>query len=128
MDVAVGVGVAGHHHVRRGPLTPVADDPFSALADPTRRRIVEMLVEGGPTTATSLAGELDISRQAVAKHLQLLAGAGVAVSQRIGRETRFEARVEGFDPVSRWLHTVEGQWARRLELLAESLQPEVDGG
>lgn len=99
----------------------MTDDPFAALADPTRRRIVEMLVSGGPATATSLAGELDISRQAVAKHLQLLAGAGVAASERVGRETRFEARVEGFGPVNRWLETVEGQWTERLHLLAESV-------
>lgn len=97
-------------------------DPFSALADPTRRRIVEMLVESGPATATSLASELDISRQAVAKHLQLLAGAGVAASNRVGRETRFEARVEGFGPVSAWLTEVEGHWADRLRLLARSLE------
>ncbi len=106
----------------------MADDPFSALADPTRRRIVEMLVRAGPSTATSLAGELDISRQAVAKHLQLLAGAGVAEFTRIGRETRFQARIEGFDPVTDWLTTVEGHWSQRLRLLADALEAEPDDG
>ena len=97
-------------------------DPFAALADPTRRQILEHLADNGPTTATALAGELDISRQAVAKHLQLLAGAGVARSERVGRETRFVARPEGFDDVQRWMATVEGRWAERLDRLARSLE------
>ena len=97
-------------------------DPFSALADPTRRQIVELLVDGGPSTATALAGELAITRQAVAKHLQLLAGAGIATSTRVGRETRFQADLDGFDAVRAWIERVEGQWSRRLALLAESLE------
>lgn len=106
-------------------------DPFAALSDPTRRHIVELLVAGGPTTATALAGELDISRQAVAKHLQLLAGAGIASSRRVGRETRFEARLEGFADVREWIAAVEGRWTRRLDLLAASLEagaPDVADG
>lgn len=97
-------------------------DPFAALADPTRRQIVELLVGSGPSTATALAGELDITRQAVAKHLQLLAGAGIATSERVGRETRFEATIAGFDDVRAWIATVENQWAGRLELLAASIE------
>lgn len=81
-----------------------------------------MLVDGGPTTATSLAGDLDITRQAVAKHLQLLAGAGFASSQRIGRETRFQANPGAFEDVRKWIDQVEGQWAARLQLLAESIE------
>ncbi len=97
-------------------------DPFAALADPTRRQIVEMLVDRGPSTATGLAGELDITRQAVAKHLQLLAGAGITNSERVGRETRFEADLAGFADVRSWIEQVEGQWSARLERLARSLE------
>lgn len=104
---------------RRPVLEP---DPFAALADPTRRQIVELLVGEGPSTATALAGELDISRQAVAKHLVQLAGAGMAVSERIGRETRFEATVDGFDGVRAWIDQVEDQWAARLQRLAASIE------
>ncbi|MEM9563885.1 MAG: metalloregulator ArsR/SmtB family transcription factor [Actinomycetota bacterium] len=96
-------------------------DPFGALADPTRRHILELLVRDGPSTATALAGQLDISRQAVAKHLQLLAGAGVAESARVGRETRFEARTAGFDDIRRWLAQVESDWQGRLDRLSQSL-------
>ncbi len=97
-------------------------DPFAALADPTRRHILELLARHGPSTATSLAGQLDISRQAVAKHLQLLAGAGITNSERVGRETRFEADLAGFADVRSWIEQVEGQWSARLERLARSLE------
>lgn len=97
-------------------------DPFAALADPTRRQIVELLVDRGPTTATALAGELDISRQAVAKHLTQLAGAGMAASERVGRETRFEATVAGFSSIRAWIDQVEGQWTARLQRLAASIE------
>ncbi len=96
-------------------------DPFAALADPTRRHILELLARDGPSTATALAGELDISRQAVSKHLQLLAGAGVANSRRIGRETRFEATPDGLGDVQRWIARIEDGWTERLQLLARSL-------
>ena len=110
---------------------PVAGgDPFAALGDPTRRHILELMVTDGPTTATALAGRLDISRQAVAKHLQLLAGAGVARFERVGRETRYEARPEGFADVRTWIDRVEHRWTARLDRLAASLEsgPTGDGG
>ncbi|MEM7275726.1 MAG: metalloregulator ArsR/SmtB family transcription factor [Actinomycetota bacterium] len=103
-------------------------DPFAALADPTRRQIVELLVDGGPTTATSLAGGLDISRQAVAKHLQLLADAGLASSERVGRETRFQATLSGLDDVRRWMERVESEWTGRLARLAAAVEDAADGG
>lgn len=122
--------VTGNGPSGRGPGRPAAAkgevvDPFSVLSDPTRRKIVELLVDGGPTTATALAGELDMSRQAVAKHLQLLAGAGVATSERVGRETRFNADPDGFDVVRRWIEQVEGQWATRLSRLAASVEGDL---
>src|SRR5215472_7409400 len=55
----------------------IAEQVFTALADPTRRAILAELASGGPATATDLAGRLPITRQAIAKHLALLAGAGL---------------------------------------------------
>lgn len=103
-------------------------DPFAAVADPTRRHILELLARDGPSTATALSGQLDISRQAVAKHLQILAGAGVATSLRVGRETRFEARPEGLTALQNWIAAVEQRWTGRLELLARSVESETDPG
>src|SRR5262249_61507110 len=63
----------------------VAEQVFAALADPTRRAILAALASGGPATATDLAGRLPVTRQAVAKHLALLAGAGAGGGAPGGR-------------------------------------------
>ncbi len=99
---------------------------FAALADPTRRQIIEMLTSGGAGTATGLAGDLAISRQAVAKHLQLLQDAGLARSERIGRETRFESQPQALAEVTNWVASVENDWTTRLGLLQSALDDLVD--
>lgn len=121
MVVAVGHGHLCRDH-GQGLAAVVERDPFAALADPTRRQIVEMLAGGGPSTATGLAGDLDMTRQAVAKHLLLLADAGLLTSKRVGRETRFEATLVGLADVRRWMEQVENQWGTRLSDLASSLE------
>jgi DNA-binding transcriptional ArsR family regulator len=62
-------------------IEAMAEQVFTALADPTRRAILAALASGGPATATDLAGRLPITRQAVAKHLALLAGAGLVTAE-----------------------------------------------
>ena len=96
-------------------------DVFAALGDPTRRWIVQQLSSDGPQTATQLAAQLPISRQAVAKHLGALADAGLVEGHRDGRELRY-----GFDPqplteAAQWVADVGGRWDRRLQRLAERL-------
>ena len=98
------------------------DAVFGALSDPTRRHIIEQLGRHGPQTATGLSAELGITRQAVAKHLQLLAEAGLATSTRVGREARYAADFETLDAVSGWIDRVQGEWKRRLDLLAEGIE------
>lgn len=94
---------------------------LGALGDPTRRTIVELLGSRGEATATELAAELAISRQAVAKHLGLLADTGLAVSRRTGRENRFALDVEPLSSVTEWVAGVESLWAHRLDRLRQSL-------
>ncbi len=91
---------------------------LAALGDPTRRRTFELLAAHGPTTATALAPMLDISRQAVAKHLTLLAASGLAVSRRVGRETRYEAVPERLELLVVWSDETRALWSRRLDRLA----------
>ncbi len=62
---------------------------FAALADPTRRHVIDLLADREAVTATELARDLPITRQAVSKHLATLADAGLVTSQRSGRETRY---------------------------------------
>jgi DNA-binding transcriptional ArsR family regulator len=93
---------------------PALDDVFAALADPTRRSIFGRLLDDGPDTATRLAAGGSVSRQAVVKHLQVLAGAGLAASERAGREVRWSARPAGLDPAVAWMVDAGAAWDRRL--------------
>ncbi len=94
---------------------------FAALGDPTRRRIVEWLIDREFATASSLAGELQITRQAVARHLGLLESVGLARSTKVGRETRFTARVEPLDDVAAWVDARQREWTDRLSLMGDAL-------
>jgi DNA-binding transcriptional ArsR family regulator len=97
-----------------------ADAVFFALADPTRRRLVESLA-AAPSTATSLARDLPISRQAVAKHLTALRGAELVSAERRGRETRYSLRPEPLREVSTWVDSVGAEWSARLSRLERAL-------
>jgi DNA-binding transcriptional ArsR family regulator len=89
---------------------------FDALGDPTRRHIVESLSEG-EATATQLAAELPVTRQAVAKHLTALREAGLVDSRRQGRETLSRVNAAPLDDAAAWIVRVGGEWDARLERL-----------
>jgi DNA-binding transcriptional ArsR family regulator len=93
-------------------------DVFDALADPTRRALLRAVVDQAPVTATRLAADLPISRQAVAKHLKLLDEAGLVQRTRVGRETRFDPRLDALDAASRWIDETSRAWRGRLDRLA----------
>jgi DNA-binding transcriptional ArsR family regulator len=95
---------------------------FTALADPTRRHLVEALAAHPGATATGLASSLPISRQAVAKHLKLLAEAGLVCSRRSGREALFELDPEPLAEAVAWIGTVGGEWDRNLAGLQRLLE------
>jgi ArsR family transcriptional regulator, cadmium/lead-responsive transcriptional repressor len=104
--------------------TPDADvgAVFNALADPTRRYLVEALAAKPGATATGLASELPISRQAVAKHLKLLAEAGLVNSHRQGREALFQLDTEPLADAVAWIGAVGGEWERNLSGLKRLLE------
>lgn len=93
------------------------DTLFGALADPTRRLLLQRLLSKGPATATVLAEPLPVSRQAVVKHLQGLAAAGLVVAERDGREVRFRATPERLASAVGWLLDAGGSWDRRIDRL-----------
>ncbi len=95
----------------------VLDDLFGALADPTRRTIFKRLIHDGPQTATTLASDGPLTRQAVVKHLQALAEVGLATSQRSGREVRYAATPEQLAVVLAWLTESSTLWDRRIARL-----------
>ncbi|HVF32285.1 MAG TPA: metalloregulator ArsR/SmtB family transcription factor [Acidimicrobiales bacterium] len=76
---------------------------FVALADTTRRRVLELLAARDGATATQLAGSFPMTRQAIAKHLQVLAEAGLATSERRGRETQWTLTAAALGPALAWM-------------------------
>jgi DNA-binding transcriptional ArsR family regulator len=106
----------------RAPAHRQVDSVFVALADPTRRRVVETLARGGTVTASSLAAQLPITRQAVAKHLSALRGAELVSVTRIGRETHYKLRPQPLDEAAHWIQMVSADWDDRLEALRRSLE------
>lgn len=104
-----------------GRRPPPIDSVFTALADPTRRKLLEQISRQGPLTATELAGAYPMSRQAVAKHLAALADAGLLDCQRQGREVRFGVVASGLGGASSWLVEVGERWDLRLAALRRHL-------
>jgi ArsR family transcriptional regulator, cadmium/lead-responsive transcriptional repressor len=108
----------------------VAEDDalWAAVADPTRRRVLDALLERGEATTTTLAGGLPVTRQAVAKHLAVLDRVGLVAGERRGREVRYAVRPERLDDAAEALARVAAQWDKRLariKRLAESVQAEA---
>jgi DNA-binding transcriptional ArsR family regulator len=97
-------------------MTAVAevDELWSAVGDPTRRRVLDVLLARGEATATTLAGELPVTRQAVAKHLVVLDRAGLVEGRRRGREVRYAVRPERLEAAARSMAQVAAQWDTRL--------------
>lgn len=105
----------------QGPAEGV-DHVLGALADPMRRRILDLLAarEGG--TATALAEELPVSRQAVVKHLAVLDAAGLVVGRRAGREVRYTVRSAALDATARWMAALADEWDRRLDRVKQAAE------
>ena len=90
---------------------------FGALSDPTRRMLVERLLTKGPATATALAENGPLTRQAVLKHLQVLEAAGLLARDRVGREVRYRVTPRPLASAVGWILDTAGQWDTRIERL-----------
>jgi DNA-binding transcriptional ArsR family regulator len=104
-------------------LSDGLDTVFAALADPTRRQVVETLLREGDTSVPVLTGRLPMTRQAVAKHLAALDEAGL-VDRRPGkgREVRWSLRPGALGEAAAWVRTAERSWDRRLERLKDVVE------
>ncbi len=94
---------------------------FAALGDPGRRALVQAVATRGDATATELASDLPVTRQAVAKQLATLADAGLLHATRTGRETRYEVTPEPLEAAVAWMVEVGARWDERLAKLGRSL-------
>jgi DNA-binding transcriptional ArsR family regulator len=87
---------------------------LAALADPTRWRLMDTIAAHGRSTATMLAADLPVTRQAVVKHLGVLERAGLVSGRRTGREMRYSVRAERLDETARWMADTARRWDDRL--------------
>lgn len=103
------------------PVGPV----FSALADQNRRFLLEALADRETATATELAAELPVTRQAVAKHLAALSMAGLVTASRRGRETLYRLTPGPLTDAMAWMERVGAEWDARLSALREHMGREA---
>ena len=94
---------------------------FDALADATRRRVLVALATAGPSTSTQLAAAFPVTRQAIAKHLQVLATAGVVQAEHRGRETRWTFVPGSLAPAAGWLAAIDGEAAEHAQAWDDSV-------
>jgi DNA-binding transcriptional ArsR family regulator len=107
----------------------IDDDLWSAIGDPTRRRMLDLLLVDGEGTATSLSENLPVTRQAVAKHLGVLDRAGLVHATAAGREMRYRIDDEQFARATSQLASVSEAWdgrLRRIKRIAEAVQRSQD--
>lgn len=100
------------------------DRVFSALSDPTRRAVMLCLSERGPATLGSLAQDLPVTRQAVAKHLSLLEDAGLVSAEADGRRRTYRLTPGPMSEAMGWMVDVGADWNERLD----ALKHHVEGG
>ncbi|MFJ8567145.1 ArsR/SmtB family transcription factor [Streptomyces sp. NPDC093514] len=109
--------------------TAVDDDLWSAMGDPTRRRMIDLLLADGQGTATTLSAHLPVTRQAVTKHLAVLDRVGLVRSSPSGREKRYRVDEAQLARAVAQLNAVGEMWdarLRRIKSLAEAIQRDRD--
>ncbi len=108
----------------------IDDDLWSAVGDPTRRRMLDLLLTDGGGTATTLSDRLPVTRQAVAKHLGVLDRVGLVHGSLAGRERRYEVDEAQLGHAVDQLASVGATWDARLnriKRIAERIQRGQDG-
>jgi DNA-binding transcriptional ArsR family regulator len=97
---------------------------FAALGDRTRLDIVARLSAAGPLSITRLTAGADVTRQAITKHLNILAGAGLVRDIRVGRERLWEVETRQLEEARRCLDRISGQWDEALQRLKRAVEGE----
>ena len=104
---------------------PQKYDVFQAIADPTRRKLLELLAEGQLSIAT-LSSHFTMSRTAVTKHLGILEVAGLVSSQKVGREKLYRLEAKPLQTLKQWLEFYEQFWDDKLEKLKFLAEKDVN--
>ncbi len=98
---------------------------FAALGDKTRLDLVARLCAGGPLSITRLTAGAEVTRQAITKHLNILAGAGLVRDIRVGRERLWEVETRQLEEARRCLDRISGQWDEALARLKRTIEDEA---
>ncbi|SMC57676.1 ArsR/SmtB family transcription factor [Kibdelosporangium aridum] len=98
-------------------MTNGVDEVLAALADPTRRRLLDALATRGEATATTLATDVPVTRQAIVKHLSVLQQAGLVDGGRHGREVRYSVKSDRLASTATWMAGLADEWDRRLRTI-----------
>ena len=101
-------------------------DVFDAIADPTRRRLIQLLAEAGELPLHELTPHFAMGRTAVSKHLAILKEAGLVVDRKVGRETRFRLNAEPLREVQDWVAFYSKFWSENMMRLAQLLEEEEE--
>ena len=107
---------------KKHPPKPTAATLFAALGDETRLRLVQVLCVGGAVSIAQLTSQTDITRQAVTKHLNVLAGAGLVKDVKVGRERLWEFEPSKLDEARKSLERIARQWDGALGRLKMAVE------
>ncbi|MEE9429174.1 MAG: metalloregulator ArsR/SmtB family transcription factor [Paracoccaceae bacterium] len=101
-------------------------DILKAASDPTRRAILTLLAQEGPTRVTDLAAHYEMSLNSVSKHIKVLENAGLVIRRTHGRTHLIEANMAPINEIDRWFNQLRSIWDMRLESLENLLTKELD--
>ncbi|MGN7453996.1 ArsR/SmtB family transcription factor [Paenibacillus pasadenensis] len=113
------------------PLREPSADVYQAIADPSRRRMLQLLQDAGELPLKEVTPHFDMTRAAVSKHLRILADAGLVHERRTGRETRYRMDADPLRELKRWLAYFDRYWENKLQALrlhVEGPEPAEAGG
>lgn len=97
------------------------DDVYRAIADPTRRAILDRL-RAGPAPVNALSADFELTRPAISKHLRVLRDARLVTEERVGRERMYQLEPRGLQSVAGWLEGYRGFWQQNLNRLKRYLE------
>ncbi|MEM7335915.1 MAG: metalloregulator ArsR/SmtB family transcription factor [Chloroflexota bacterium] len=103
------------------PPSPSTQSLFLALADHTRRQLIETLANEGEKSATELAAIFPITRQGISKHLRILLDANLVQVRQQGRDKLYHLQPEQLREATAWINNIQSQWDRRLQTLSTYL-------
>lgn len=101
-------------------------DAFSAIADPTRRRLLGLLADVDELSLHEMTAHFPMGRTGVSKHLAILKDADLVQARRVGRETRYHLNAAPLHEVQRWVSFYERFWTRRVDRLKNLLEEDTE--